>query len=63
LSVPDQAANAASFDSARDDVFGRIASRYDVLCDLFSLCIHRAWKRRVAFSLRLLCPSATFNLF
>ena len=26
-------ANAASFDSVRDDVFSRIASRYDVLCD------------------------------
>jgi ubiquinone/menaquinone biosynthesis methyltransferase len=41
-------ANAAAFDSVRDDVFSRIASRYDVLCDLFSLCIHRTWKRRMA---------------
>jgi len=41
-------ANAASFDSDADDVFGRIAGRYDVLCDLFSLGIHRHWKRRVA---------------
>lgn len=41
-------ANAASFDAARDDVFNRIASRYDLLCDLFSLCIHRLWKRRMA---------------
>jgi demethylmenaquinone methyltransferase/2-methoxy-6-polyprenyl-1,4-benzoquinol methylase len=40
--------NAASFDSGADDVFGRIAGRYDVLCDLFSLGIHRVWKRRVA---------------
>lgn len=48
MSHPDQTANAASFDSAHDDVFGRIASRYDVLCDLFSLFIHRSWKRRVA---------------
>jgi ubiquinone/menaquinone biosynthesis methyltransferase len=40
--------NAASFDSMRDDVFSRIASRYDVLCDLFSLGIHRTWKRRMA---------------
>src|SRR5262245_38510102 len=41
-------ANAASFDQAADDVFSRIASRYDLLCDLFSVCIHRAWKRRMA---------------
>lgn len=40
--------NAAEFHTQRDDVFGRIASRYDVLCDLFSLGIHRLWKRRVA---------------
>ena len=25
--------NAAEFDTQRDDVFGRIASRYDMLCD------------------------------
>jgi demethylmenaquinone methyltransferase / 2-methoxy-6-polyprenyl-1,4-benzoquinol methylase len=41
-------ANAASFDSVQDDVFSRIASRYDVLCDLFSLGIHRTWKSRMA---------------
>jgi demethylmenaquinone methyltransferase/2-methoxy-6-polyprenyl-1,4-benzoquinol methylase len=40
--------NAAAFDWQHDDVFGRIASRYDLLCDLFSLGIHRRWKRRVA---------------
>ncbi|MFL6599896.1 MAG: ubiquinone/menaquinone biosynthesis methyltransferase [Steroidobacteraceae bacterium] len=40
--------NAAGFSTTSDDVFGRIASRYDLLCDLFSLCIHRHWKRRVA---------------
>lgn len=40
--------NAAEFDIHHDDVFGRIASRYDLLCDLFSLGIHRLWKRRVA---------------
>jgi ubiquinone/menaquinone biosynthesis methyltransferase len=40
--------NAASFDSAHDDVFSRIAARYDFLCDLFSLCIHRRWKSRMA---------------
>ncbi len=40
--------NAAEFYTQSDDVFGRIASRYDLLCDLFSLGIHRLWKRRVA---------------
>lgn len=40
--------NAAEFYIQQDDVFGRIASRYDLLCDLFSLGIHRLWKRKVA---------------
>jgi len=40
--------NAAAFAARDDDVFGRIAARYDVLCDLFSFGIHRLWKRRVA---------------
>lgn len=43
-----ESANAAHFSAETDDVFGRIASRYDVLCDLFSFGIHRLWKRRVA---------------
>ena len=41
-------ANAAAFEWTHDDVFGRIADRYDLLCDVFSLGIHRLWKRRVA---------------
>ena len=40
--------NAAAFDPGADDVFGRIAGRYDVLCDVFSLGLHRLWKQRVA---------------
>lgn len=40
--------NAAEFAWEQDDVFGRIASRYDLLCDVFSLGLHRFWKRRVA---------------
>jgi ubiquinone/menaquinone biosynthesis methyltransferase len=44
----DASCNAAGFSAASDDVFGRIAARYDLLCDLFSLYIHRRWKRRVA---------------
>ena len=38
--------NAAEFAWQNDDVFGRIASRYDKLCDVFSFGIHRFWKRR-----------------
>jgi ubiquinone/menaquinone biosynthesis methyltransferase len=40
--------NAADFAWQHDDVFGRIATRYDFLCDVFSLGIHRLWKRRAA---------------
>jgi len=40
--------NAADFHAEVDDVFERIASRYDLLCDLFSFGIHWSWKRRVA---------------
>ncbi|MFL6549394.1 MAG: ubiquinone/menaquinone biosynthesis methyltransferase [Povalibacter sp.] len=47
-SVETNPENAAQFAWQRDDVFGRIASRYDLLCDVFSLGIHRLWKRRVA---------------
>ncbi len=42
------AENAAEFEWQRDDVFGRIAKRYDLLCDLFSFGIHRLWKRKIA---------------
>lgn len=40
--------NSARFEPRHDDVFGRIAGRYDRLCDLFSLGIHRLWKTRMA---------------
>lgn len=40
--------NAALFRSASDDVFARIAGRYDFLCDVFSARIHRLWKSRMA---------------
>jgi len=44
-SAPD---NAAEFEWQADDIFGRIATRYDRLCDAFSFGIHRLWKRKVA---------------
>jgi ubiquinone/menaquinone biosynthesis methyltransferase len=47
-SKPAAADNAAEFAWKHDDVFGRIASRYDLLCDVFSFGIHRLWKRAVA---------------
>jgi demethylmenaquinone methyltransferase / 2-methoxy-6-polyprenyl-1,4-benzoquinol methylase len=40
--------NAAKFSPDEDDVFARIAGRYDRLCDIFSLGIHRLWKRAIA---------------
>lgn len=40
--------NAAAFDPTADDVFSRIAGRYDRLCDIFSLFAHRIWKARIA---------------
>lgn len=40
--------NAAAFTPESDNVFARIAERYDFLCDIFSLGIHRVWKSRVA---------------
>jgi demethylmenaquinone methyltransferase / 2-methoxy-6-polyprenyl-1,4-benzoquinol methylase len=46
--TPSHPDNAAEFAWQSDDVFGRIASRYDRLCDVFSFGIHRLWKRRVA---------------
>jgi ubiquinone/menaquinone biosynthesis methyltransferase len=51
--------NAALFNDQADDVFGRIASRYDLLSDLFSFGIHRHWKRRVA---RLIAQDASTEL-
>jgi ubiquinone/menaquinone biosynthesis methyltransferase len=39
--------NSARFRPDHDDVFGRIAGRYDRLCDIFSLGVHRLWKRRL----------------
>lgn len=42
------AANPAAFSPVADDVFARIAGRYDRLCDLFSLGAHRYWKARMA---------------
>jgi len=44
--APQSNPNAAEFAWKSDDIFGRIASRYDLLCDVFSFGIHRLWKRR-----------------
>ncbi|NVJ98929.1 MAG: ubiquinone/menaquinone biosynthesis methyltransferase [Alphaproteobacteria bacterium] len=40
--------NAAEFAPEEDNVFGRIAGRYDRLCDIFSFGIHRQWKSKMA---------------
>lgn len=44
--------NAAAFVPAADDVFARIAGRYDRLCDIFSLGLHRGWKAHMAARMR-----------
>jgi len=59
VSKHSQVENAAEFYTQQDDVFGRIAHRYDLLCDLFSLGIHRLWKRRVA---RVIAKEPWFQL-
>ena len=48
MQQPGSGSNAAAFTPAQDDVFARIAGRYDLLCDLFSFGIHRLWKRGMA---------------
>lgn len=48
LAAAAEQANAARFAAERDDVFARIASRYDRLCDLFSVGAHRLWKQHMA---------------
>lgn len=48
MDVADAETNAAHFDPLSDDVFGRIAGRYDRLCDVFSVFAHRLWKARIA---------------
>jgi ubiquinone/menaquinone biosynthesis methyltransferase len=40
--------NAAKLDTDTDDVFGRIAEQYDLLCDIFSVLSHRRWKQELA---------------
>lgn len=37
--------NAANFHAGQDPVFARIAEKYDFLCDIFSFCLHRLWKK------------------
>jgi ubiquinone/menaquinone biosynthesis methyltransferase len=54
--------NSANFAPARDDVFGRIAARYDRLCDLFSFGIHRLWKRRMAVAIAAETPGELLDL-
>jgi ubiquinone/menaquinone biosynthesis methyltransferase len=48
------AQNAAEFRPEVDDVFARIAERYDLLCDLFSVYAHRIWKSHLARRIALL---------
>jgi ubiquinone/menaquinone biosynthesis methyltransferase len=54
--------NSAGFRPADDDVFGRIADRYDRLCDVFSLGIHRLWKSRMAARIAAERPGVLLDL-
>lgn len=54
------ASNAAAFDPKADDIFARIAGRYDRLCDMFSVFAHRLWKSRMAA--RMAREQGTFAL-
>ena len=54
--------NSAQFKPAKDDVFGRIAHRYDRLCDVFSFGIHRLWKSRMAARVAQEHPSHLLDL-
>lgn len=55
-------ANAAGFEPAHDDVFARIAGRYDLLCDLFSLSAHRVWKEHLARRIAVLPGEEVLDL-
>lgn len=54
--------NASGFHPAEDDVFGRIAGRYDRLCDVFSFGIHRLWKSRLAAQIARERPGVLLDL-
>lgn len=43
--------NSARFDPLTDDVFARIAGKYDYLCDIFSVGAHRLWKRKMSIEI------------
>lgn len=56
------AGNAASFSPGRDNVFARIAGRYDRLCDVFSLGIHRLWKSHMAWRMAAHADETTLDV-
>jgi demethylmenaquinone methyltransferase / 2-methoxy-6-polyprenyl-1,4-benzoquinol methylase len=54
--------NAADFTPGADDVFTRIARRYDFLCDIFSLGIHRYWKNHMAAKIAENCAGTVLDV-
>lgn len=54
--------NAAEFLQDRDDVFTRIAKRYDRLCDIFSVGAHRYWKNTMAARMALDCNGTILDV-
>ena len=59
MSNDEKSNNAAEFDTGEDNIFSRIAERYDLMCDLFSLGIHRIWKKDL---INIMSPSKNTKL-
>ncbi len=55
------APNPADFNADVDDVFARIAHKYDQLHDIFSFRIHRIWKTAMARKMAKLPGNAIFD--
>ena len=53
--------NPAEFDADTDDVFARIAYKYDKLHDIFSFRIHRLWKSGMAKTMAKLPGELIFD--
>ncbi len=54
--------NSAEFSPSDDNVFARIATRYDFLCDIFSLGIHRLWKRSMVKTIAQGVPDTVLDI-
>jgi len=62
VETPTATRNAAAFNPGNDDIFARVAVRYDRLCDIFSLFIHRIWKSRMAARIAAYPPGTILDV-